>query len=102
MNFLVITGFALIFLFISWAYGRVLSLGRPLNRFKKRVLIYVFVFVLGMGYLMALVADLHWPKEWMFPEIGLWAGVVGFVAWWRYRRERSCQASGQQPPSASC
>ena len=34
----VATGLALIFLLMTWLYGRVLSGGRPLNAFKKRVL----------------------------------------------------------------
>lgn len=97
MDFLVITGPALLFLLITWLYGRVVSGGRPLNRFKRTVLSYGFVFVLGMGYLMVLVADLHWPKEWVFPLIGIWAVGVGFVAWWRYRREKA-QNDGNHLP----
>ena len=86
MDFLVITGLALIFLLLSWLYGRMLSAGGPLNRLKRRVLVYGFAFVLGMGYLMVLVADLHWPKELLFPLISLWGAIVGLVAWWRHRR----------------
>jgi len=100
MDFLVITGLALIFLLLSWPYGRVLSAGRPLNVFKKRVLAYGFLFVLGMGYVMALVADMHWPKELLFPLIGFWGVAVGLVAWWRYRREKARDASEYQPPVA--
>ena len=96
MDFLVITGLALIFLSLSWAYGRALSAGQPLNRFKKRLLLYAFVFVLGMGYVMVLVADLNLPKQWVFPGIGAWAGFVGFVAWWRYRRGKASQTNRQQ------
>jgi predicted tellurium resistance membrane protein TerC len=88
MDFVVITGLALIFLLLSWLYGRLVSSGQPLNTFKKTVLVYAFIFVLGMGYLMALVADLHWPKDLLFPVVILWGGVVGFVAWVRRRREK--------------
>ncbi len=102
MDFLVITGLALIFLLLSWFYGRVVSAGRPLNRFKRRALGHGFAFVLGMGYLMVLVADLHWPKELLFPMIGIWGVVVGFVAWYRYRREKAHSRGEQQPPRAGC
>ncbi len=99
MDFLVVTGVALGFLLVSWVYGRVLSAGRPLNAFKRIILVYGFMFVLGTGYLMLIVADLHWPKELLFPMIGVWGAVVALVAWWRYRRGIVCGASGQRPPS---
>ena len=86
-NLSVATGLALLFLLMTWLYGRVLSGGRPLNAFKKKVLGYTFMFALGMVYLMALVAGLHWPKVVLFSAIGGWGGLVGLVAWWRYRRE---------------
>ena len=88
MDFLVITGLALVFLLLSWVYGRVIGGGHPLSNFKRRVLGYGFIFVLGLGYLMVLVADLHWPKDLLFPLIAIWVAVVGFVLWWRYRREK--------------
>lgn len=100
MDFLLIAGLALIFLLLSWFYGRVVSAGRPLNAFKRRVLGYGFAFVLGMGSLMVLVADLHWSKELLFPMIGGWGGVVGLVAWWRYRRAKTLPAGERQPPLA--
>jgi hypothetical protein len=81
----VATGLALVFLLLSWSYGRVLSRGRPLNAFKKRLLGYGFLFALGMIYLMVFVSDLHWPRECLFPAIGLWGGTVGLLAWWRIR-----------------
>jgi hypothetical protein len=101
MDFLVATSLVLIFVLLSWAYGRVLSGGRPLNPFKRRVLLYASLFAIGMIYLMLLVSDLHWPKELLFPLIGLWGVGVGLVAWWRYRKEKTNHASEQQPPTAS-
>jgi hypothetical protein len=82
MDFLVITGLALIFLLLSWLYGRLVSGGQPLNTFKRGILAYGFVFVLGMGYIMLLVADLHWAKELLLPLIGIWGagGLIGVVA----------------------
>jgi hypothetical protein len=85
-DFLVVTGLIAVFVLLSWAYGRVLSGGRPLNRFKRRLLIYATLFIAGMSYLMLIVSDLDWSKELVFPLIGLWAVIVGLVAWWRYRR----------------
>ena len=99
MDFLVATGLILIFVSLSWAYGRVLSGGRALNPFKRRLLIYASVFAAGMIYLMLAVSDLHWPKELIFPLIGLWAVAVGLVAWFRYRRGRAQRSSEHQPPA---
>lgn len=98
MDFLVITGLALIFLLLSWLWGRVISGGRPLNVFKTRLLCYGFAFVLGIGYLMVLVADLHWPKGLLFPMIGIWGGVLGLAAWWRYRRGKRSSGLGSENP----
>ena len=52
------------------------------------VLVYGFTFVLGMGYIMVLVADMQWPRTVLFPSLACWGVVVGFVAWLRYRRHR--------------
>jgi len=86
-DFLVATGLALLFLLLSWFYGRVLSGGHPLNSVKRKILTYGFAFALGMVYLMLLLSDLQWPKELLFPMIGVWGGIVGLLAWWRYRRQ---------------
>jgi hypothetical protein len=93
MDFLVGTGLVLIFVLLSWAYGRVLSGGRPLNPFKRRIFIYASLFVAGMIFLMMLVSDLHWPKELIFSLMGLWAVTVGLVGWLHYRRERARRES---------
>ena len=86
MDFLVVTGFLLIFIVVSWLYGRMLSGGRPLNAFKRAVFLCASLFAAGMVYLMLLVFDLKWPKGLLFPLIGTWGIVVGVFAWWRYRR----------------
>jgi DMSO/TMAO reductase YedYZ heme-binding membrane subunit len=99
MDFFVATALILIFVLLSWVYGRGLSGGRTLNPFKRRLLIYASIFAAGMIYLMLVVSDLHWRKELVFPLIGLWAIVVGLVAWFRYRRERAHRASEHQPPA---
>ncbi len=69
-DFLVATGVALIFLAVSWAFGRVVGGGGQLNAFKRRLLLYGFVFVLGEAYVMMFASNLHWPKELLFPAIG--------------------------------
>jgi hypothetical protein len=93
-DFLVVTGVALIFLLLTWLWGRTTSAGKPLNPFKRRVLVYGFIFVLGMGYIMALVADLKWPRGLLFPAIACWGAALGVVAWYRYQRQSrdSCGA----------
>jgi len=88
-DFGVMTGLALVFLALSWTYMRSLNLGRPLRPIQRKMLFYSFIFALGMCYLMLLVGDMHWPKSLLFPMIGIWGGVVGFVAWWRYRQSQS-------------
>jgi hypothetical protein len=86
MDFLIGTGLGLLFLLLSWSYGRGLSGGGPLNLVKRRILAYGFIFILGMMYLMLLVSDLHWREELLFPMIGVWGLIVGLVAWWFHRR----------------
>jgi CHASE2 domain-containing sensor protein len=100
VDFLVVTGLLAIFVLLIWAYGRVVSGGRPLNRFKRRLLIYSTLFATGMSYLMLIVSDLHWPKEVIFPLIGLWAVIVGLVAWLRYRREKASRTCEDGPSAA--
>jgi hypothetical protein len=87
-DFSVYTGLALLFLLLSWSYGRALSGGRPLNTVKRRILLYAFVFVLGTMYIMLLVSDLRWSNDLLFPLTGVWGGIVGLMAWWRHQRVR--------------
>lgn len=97
-DFSVATSVALIFLLLTWLSGRALSGGGTLNSFKRGALIYGFVFVLGMGYVMLLVADMHWPKVVLFPAIGGWGCIVMLVARWRYRRQKRRQDEDLQNP----
>ncbi len=100
VDFLVATGLALIFLALSWAFGRAVSGGRRLSSFKRKLLLYSFIFVLGETYIMMFASNLHLPKEMLFPMIGAWAAIVALVAWWRYRKEKAHDASGHHPPVA--
>jgi hypothetical protein len=95
-DFLVANGLALLVLFLGWVYGRVLSGGGPLSAVKRRILFYGFVFALGMMHLMLMVSDLCWPKDILFPLIGVWGGVVGLVAWLRCRRRQRIVDSQNQ------
>lgn len=86
-DFLVVTMLVLLFILLSWSYGRALSGGRQLNPVKRRILTYASVFALGMMYLMVFVSDLGWPQRLMFPMIAIWGAAVGLVAWRRHRRQ---------------
>lgn len=87
MDFLVVTGFLLIFVAVTWVYERMLSGGRPLRGFKRGLFIYASLFAAGMVYLMLAVFDLHWPpRGLLFPLIAAWGILVALLAWWRYRR----------------
>ena len=88
-DLLVATVLALIFLLLSWSLGRATSGGRPLNRFKRTLLTFSFIFMLGMAYIMVLVSDLNWNRGLLFPIIACWAVVIAGAAWYRYRREKS-------------
>jgi uncharacterized membrane protein len=87
-DLVVATVLALILLFLSWLSGRATGRGKPLNRFKRRLLTFSFIFVLGMGYMMALVSDLKWSRTLLFPAIVCWGLVVAAVAWYCSRREK--------------
>src|SRR2546421_289883 len=102
IDFLVATGLALIFLALSWAFGRAVSGGRQLNAFKRKLLFYSFIFVLGEAYTMMFASNLHWPKELILPLVGLWAVAVGGVWWFLYRREKARHTSERQPSDTKC
>ena len=93
VDFVVATGLALIFLALSWAFGRAVTGGRRLNAFKRKLLLYVFIFVLGEAYIMMFASDLRWPEEVLLPMISVWGVLVGLLAWWRYRRAKRNRSS---------
>src|SRR5579883_844792 len=88
---------ALLWLVMSWVYAKAVSFGRPLNGVQKGMIIYGLLFVLGMGYFIAFSGDIGWPKVLMFSLIGVWAGLVGLLTWWRHRRGRRNPFVGQHP-----
>ena len=87
-DFFVATGLAMIFLLLTWLWGRATSAGKPLNQFKSRLLVFSLLFALGMGYIMALFANVRWPRALLFPSIACWGALLGLVAWSRYRRQK--------------
>ena len=89
---------AVAWLFLSWLYARAVSLGRPLNRVQKGMIVYGFLFVLGMGYLLMFGGALHWQKVALFLSVALWGGLVAAVAWWRYRKAKTHSMGEQHPP----
>lgn len=79
---------ALLFLVFGWLYGRMVGGGRRLNPVQRKILRYGFFFVLGMGYLMALVSAIGWQGKWALVLTAAWGAVLGFLAWRRSRREK--------------
>jgi hypothetical protein len=80
---------ALVFLVLGWPYARLASGGRPLNPVQKKMLLYGFWFVLGMGYLVLLASKLRLP-DWMWAAMIIgWAIFLAALAWWRSTRASS-------------
>lgn len=70
---------AVIFLLLGWGAGRVMTAG-PLTPEFKRTLLYTSTFVLGMGYSMAVVAVLEWPKPIFLVLTISWGGLLALHA----------------------
>lgn len=76
---------ALVFLLLGWPYARVVAAGRPLSKVQRVALRYGFAYVLGMGYLMAIVSTLGWKGHWAIVLTVIWALVLALLAWRRHR-----------------
>jgi hypothetical protein len=87
-DLLMATVFSLVYLVLAWSFSRSVTKGAPLWPLQKKMLLYTFIFALGMSYLMALAGNNYIPKNLMFPAIGTWAVVVAFAAWLRYHLTR--------------
>jgi hypothetical protein len=70
--------------------------GVPLNLFKRRVLVYGFIFALGEGYLMVLFADLKWPRTLLFLSIASWGVLLDSGAWYRHQRRKGDAKTAQE------
>ena len=79
---------ALVFLVFAWPYARMVGRDRRLNPVQRRMLLYGFFFVLGMGYLMATVSAIGWQGKRALVLTAAWAAALGFLARWRSRREK--------------
>ena len=77
---------ALVFLGLGWPYARSVSGGRPLNSVQKKMLLYGFWYVLGMGYLVMTAGALRLPNWAWVASIVTWSLLLAFIAWWRHRR----------------
>jgi hypothetical protein len=89
----VVVGLALVFLGLSWSYIRSINIDRPLTPIQRKMLLYSFLFVLGMGCVMLLAAHLHWRKQLLFPLIGIWGALLAAIAWWQYKYRSEESAS---------
>ena len=82
-NILVPPVLALVFLVLGWPYARLVAGNRPLNPVQRKMLVYGFWFVLGMGYLVLTASKLRFP-DWMWVAmIMAWAVFLAALAWWR-------------------
>ena len=90
-DFAMATGVGLTFLLLSWATSRTIFLGRPLPLHMKIGLRYTFLFILGMAYIMMVVSWLSGPPGVMFLFLGIWGGLVAYLAWRSYRRARTVE-----------
>ncbi len=70
-DFVVASAGIVVFVLLSWGWVRSVSRGRPLNPFKRQLLIYSTVFVAGMVYLLVFAPDLGWSDDLMFSLIAL-------------------------------
>jgi hypothetical protein len=101
-DFLLPTLVALLVAFLGWSQMRVIGNGRPLTLRMKRILLYAFLFVLGMGYVMFAGSVLSWPRAVWFSLIAAWALTLALGGWWRHRRShlssdgQSAVVSGQR------
>jgi len=88
---------ALVFIVFRWPYARMVGGGRRLNPVQRKMLFYGFFFVLGMGYLMASVSAIGWQGKWALVLTAAWGAVLGFLVWWRSRREKKQHTNDPHP-----
>lgn len=80
---------ALVFLVLGWPYARVLRGGKPLNTVQKKMLMYGFWYVLGMGYMVVTASALRLPEWTWIALIVAWSFLLALFAWLRYRQNSS-------------
>jgi hypothetical protein len=77
---------AAVFVGLGYAYGRGVNRGRPLPSTHRKMLLFGTLFVLGMGYLMAIVSTLQWPGTWAIFLSIVWGIILACIAYARSRR----------------
>jgi hypothetical protein len=76
----------LVFLALSWSYGRAIRGRRPFTPFMRVATVYGALFLLGMYYVISVGSYLHWPTPWMVAGSTIWGLLVVYVAWRRHKR----------------
>ncbi len=92
---------ALVVLFLSWSAARSINAGRRLSSTQRRVVSYGFFFALGMGYLMLIASELHWPDSLLFVLIGAFAVLLAAVAWFQHRQARAASKAPRSTKRAA-
>lgn len=91
-------GGALVYLLLVWGWSRSVNAGRPLTPWQKKLLLYSFVFILGMVYLMMFGSWFHLPTAIWFIAIGFWGAFLVLILWRRHVRNK--RLNGDQGPKA--
>jgi hypothetical protein len=81
-------GGVLVYLLLGWGWLRSVNGGRSLRPSQKKMLLYSFVFILGMVYLMMFGSWLHLPPVVWFIAIGVWGVVLVLILWRRHKRTK--------------
>jgi len=91
-DFLVAFLLSLLFLGLSWGWGRAVRHGEPLTRVQRLMLLYSYLLALGMSECMAghkyLANWFHWERAWIATLIA-WTLVIAVIAWFRHRSPSS-------------
>src|SRR2546427_3594443 len=88
----------LVFLLLSWSQMHVTRGRHALTPYDRKLLIYGFFFVLGMGYLMLIGKLFRWRPSMLFVVIGAWGVLLALIAWQRYRRAHGALEAPPIPP----
>jgi hypothetical protein len=90
---------ALVCLLLGWLYGRAMTRGQPLTPNIRKMLLYMFVFVLGTGYSALIDAMFGSRTPWVvFPIV--WVILLGGIAWVRSRSLAGSSVVPREPISA--
>lgn len=88
---------ALLFLAMTWAYGRALRGSSPLTPVMKGIMVYGSLFLLGMLYAVSVGTALSLRVIWIVLVSALWAVLLGGVAWRHTHRARATSPSTSTP-----